>query len=59
MATVRIERRSKKAFTFIIDHGIDPVTQKRKKETRTLQTDDEELAELERLKILTELAQGY
>lgn len=58
MATVRIERRSKKAFTFIIDHGIDPITKKRKKETRTIQTDDEEVAELERLKILTELAQG-
>lgn len=58
MATVRIERRSKKAFTFIIDHGIDPITKKRKKETRTLQTDDEEIANIERLKILTELAQG-
>ena len=58
MATVRIERRSKKAFTLIIDHGIDPITNKRKKETRTIQTEDEEVANIERLKILTELAQG-
>jgi integrase len=57
MATVRIERRSKKAFTLIIDHGIDPITKKRKKETRTLQTDDEEIANIERLKILVELAE--
>ncbi|WP_373325685.1 tyrosine-type recombinase/integrase [Sporomusa paucivorans] len=56
MATVRIERRSNKAFTLIIDHGIDPITKKRKKEARTIQTDDEEVAEIERLKILTDLA---
>ena len=54
--TVRIERRSKKAFTLIIDHGIDPITKKRKKETQTVQTDDEEVAKLARLKILTDLA---
>lgn len=58
MATVRIERRSQKAFTLIIDHGIDPVSKKRKKETRTLATDDITVAEAERLTILAELAKG-
>lgn len=58
MTTVRIAQRSKKALTLIIDHGIDPVTQKRKKETRTLQTVDMEEAEIERLKVLTQLAEG-
>ncbi|MCE5286969.1 MAG: site-specific integrase [Pelosinus sp.] len=58
MATVRIEKRSKKAFTLIIDHGIDPISQKRKKETRTLETDDINIVEAERLKILAELAEG-
>ncbi|MDD4601584.1 Tyrosine recombinase XerC [bioreactor metagenome] len=58
MATVRIERRSRKAFTLIIDHGIDPITKKRKKETRTIVTDDITVAEAERLTILAELAKG-
>jgi len=58
MTTVRITQRSKKSLTLVIDHGIDPITKKRKKETRTLDTTDMEIAEIERLKILTELAQG-
>jgi integrase len=58
MATVRIIQRSKIALTLVIDHGIDPITKKRKKETRTLNTTDMEVAEIERLKILTEIAQG-
>jgi integrase len=58
MATVRIIQRSKKSLTLVIDYGIDPVTQKRKKETRTLHTTDMEVAEVERLKVLAELAQG-
>lgn len=58
MATVLIKRRSKKSIELVIDYGIDPITKKRKKETRTLQTTDEEIAQIERLKLLTELAQG-
>lgn len=56
MATVRVERRSKKSHTLIIDHGIDPITKKRLKDTRTIATDDPEVAEVERLKVLTDLA---
>ena len=58
MATVRIEKRSKKSYTLIIDHGINPITHKRKKEIRTIRTDDEKVAEAERLKVLSELANG-
>lgn len=58
MATVRIIQRSKKALTLVIDHGIDPITKKRKKENRTLDTVDMEVAEAERLKVLADLAEG-
>lgn len=58
LATVRIVQRSKRSLTLVIDHGIDSVSGKRKKETRTLQTTDVKEAEIERLKILTQLASG-
>ncbi|EGO63599.1 tyrosine recombinase XerC [Acetonema longum] len=57
MATVRYEKRSKKSITMIIDHGIDPVDQKRKKDTYVIETTDEEIAKQEKLKIELQLAQ--
>lgn len=58
MATVRIIQRSKKSLTLVIDYGLDPVTKKRKTETRTLKTLDMQEAEIERLKILTKLKEN-
>ncbi|MEN6384519.1 MAG: site-specific integrase [Phycisphaerales bacterium] len=57
VATVRILARSKKSLTLIIDYGIDPVTKKRKTESRLLKTTDMEVAEAEKLKILASLAE--
>ncbi|WP_110954738.1 site-specific integrase [Anaerosinus massiliensis] len=58
MTTVRIEQRSKKSLTLIIDHGIDKVTKKRKADYIALDTLDWDEAEIERLKVLTKLAAG-
>lgn len=56
--TVRIIQRSKKTLSIVVDYGIDPVTKKRKKETRALGTLDEQVAEAERLRVMAEIAEG-
>lgn len=57
MATVRIEQRSKKTLTLLIDFGVDKVTKKRKRDTIVLDTTDMKVAEAERLRILADLTE--
>lgn len=58
MATVRIIQRSKKSLTLVVDHGIDRVTKKRDADYIALDTLDWDAAEVERLKMLTKLAEN-
>lgn len=52
MATVRIEQRSKKSLTLIVDHDIDKVTKKKKANYIALDSLDWDVAEVERLMLI-------
>ncbi len=56
MATIRIEQRSQKSYTLIIDHRIATATRKRHKEPSTIKTTDRSVAEKQRNILLDQLA---